>query len=148
MEVITPEAAHVFKWVALAKEFTSEAIETYNWGFNEENLHTTYFLWDKKDWGWLLQDGDEIVGCLAGMVTPHFFNYDNLFFNEFMWYVKPDYRSQGGGLLLYRALVKRCKEKNVKRIVMGHTSYMIMEFEQLYEKLGFTYLQTNYEKVL
>lgn len=148
MQVIEPLPIHVHAWAELAKEFVNEAIDGHKWGINEKDLHTTYHLWDKKNWGWLLSDGDEIVGVLAGIVTPHFFNFDNQFFNEFMWYVKPDYRSRGGGLLLYRALIKRCEEKGIKRIVMGHTSYMIFEFENLFEKLGFTYLQTNYEKVL
>ncbi len=148
MEVITPEAKHVFAWAKLAREFTNEVIDGLKWGINESDLHTSYHLWDKENWSFLLQHDNQIVGVLAGIVTPHFFNYDNLFFNEFIWYVKPEHRKSGGGLLLYRALEKRCKEKGIKRIVMGHTSYMIMEFESLYEKLGFTYLQTNYEKVL
>ena len=148
MEVITPEPKHVFAWVELAKDFTNEAIDGHRWGVNEEHLHTTYHTWDKKDWGFLLESDGEIVGVLAGIITPHFFDYDNLFFNEFMWYVKPDFRKSGGGLLLYRALVKRCREHNIKRIVMGHTSYMKKDFENIYKRLGFTYLQTNYEKVL
>lgn len=148
MRVIEPEPHHVFEWVELAKEFLDEALETYQWGINEADLHTTYHLWDKKNWGFLLLDGDEVIGILAGIVTPHFFDYKNLVFNEFMWFVKPDHRKSGGGLLLYRAMVKRCKERGITRIVMGHTRHMIFEFENLFEKLGFTYLQTHYEKVL
>jgi GNAT superfamily N-acetyltransferase len=148
LKVITPKPEHVFAWVELAKQFAKEGINGEEWGINEADLHTTYHLWDKENWGFLLECDGEIVGVLAGIVTPHFFNYDNKFFNEFMWYVKPEYRKSGGGLLLYRALVKRCRELGVKRIVMGHTRDMILEFESLYEKLGFTYLQTHYEKVL
>jgi len=148
LKVITPKAEHVFAWVELAKAFIGEALVEYDWGMNEDHLHQTYHLWDKKNWGFLLEHEGEIVGVLAGIVVPHFFDYDNQFFNEFMWYVKPDYRKSGGGIKLFRALEDRCREHNINRIVMGHTKYMASDFEKLYTKLGFTYLQTNYEKVL
>jgi len=148
MQVIEPKAHHVFDWVELAKEFAAEVIQNYGWGINEEDLHKTYHAWDKKDWGFLLEHEDRIVGVLAGAITPHFFDHSNLIFSEFMWYVQPEFRKTGGGLMLYRALVERCKTKGVRRIVMGHTGYMINEFECLYESLGFTYLQTHYEKVI
>ena len=148
MKVITPLPHHVFVWCELAKEFIKEVLTDYDWGMNEDDLHQTYHLWDKENWGFLLESDGEIVGVLAGVITAHFFDYGNKFFNEFMWYVKPDYRKSGGGLLLYRALVDRCKYFGIKRIVMGHTSYMQEDFERIFKKLGFTYLQTNYEKVL
>lgn len=147
MKVITPLPHHVFPWCELAKSFIKEALTDYDWGMNEDDLHTTYHLWE-KDWVFLLEDENKIVGCLAGIVVPHFFDYGNEFFNEFMWYVLPDSRNSGGGLQLYRALVRRCNERGIKRIVMGHTKYMAQDFEKLYKKLGFNYLQTNYEKVL
>ena len=148
MKVIKPLPHHVFPWCELAKSFIKEALTDYDWGMNEEDLHTTYHLWDTENWCFLLEHDNEIVGVLAGIVTPHFFDYANQFFNEFMWYVKPEFRSTGGGLLLYRALVRRCREKGIKRIIMGHTKYMAEDFKKLYTKLGFTYLQTHYEKVL
>ena len=148
MEVITPLPHHVFAWSDLAKEFVKEALTDYSWGLNEDDLHETYHLWDKTNWGFLLEDKGEIVGVLAGVVVPHFFDYSNSFFNEFMWYVKPDYRKSGGGIKLYRALEKRCRERGVTRLIFGHTKYLADDFTKLYKKLGFTYLQTHYEKVL
>ncbi len=148
MKVITPKPQHVFEWVELAKDFLDEGIGKYEWGYNEEHLHSTYHLWDKENWGFLLEHEGQIVGVLAGIINVHFFDFDNRFFSEFMWYVKPGFRHKGGGLLLYRHLVRRCKDRNIKRIVMGHTSHMAKDFERIYQGLGFTYLQTHYEKVL
>jgi GNAT superfamily N-acetyltransferase len=147
LKVIGIEAQHVFEWAQLAKDFINEALQEYNWGVNEDDLHTTYHSWN-KDFGFLLQDEGKIVGCLCGIVTPHFFDYENKFFSEFMWYVKPEYRNKGGGLLLFRECQRKCIEAGVTRMVMGHTKYMKEEFENLYTKLGFTYLQTHYEKIL
>jgi GNAT superfamily N-acetyltransferase len=147
LKVIRPEPHHVFEWVELVKEFLSEGIHTYNWGISEDNLHTTYHLWN-KDFGFLLEDEGKIVGVLAGSVAPHFFNYSNIFFQENMWYVRKEFRRKGGGILLYRALVRRCRERGIRRIVFGHTKIMKNEFEKLYGKLGLTYLESHYEKVL
>jgi len=148
LEVIKPLPHHVFPWCELAKDFVAESLKDYNWGLNEEDLHTTYHLWDTDNWCFLLEHEGEIIGCLAGIVVPHFFDYSNVFFNEFMWYVKPEHREGGGGLKLYRTLEDKCNEQGISRIVMGHTKYMASNFEKLYKKLGFTYLQTHYEKVL
>ena len=148
MKVIAAKPEHVFAWAELAKSFISEALTEYNWGMNEHDLHTTYHNWDTESWCFLLEHENEIVGCLAGIVSPHFFDYSNLFFSEFMWYIRPEHRSSGGGLMLYRALVRRCRDRNINRIVMGHTKYMADHFEKLYTKLGFTYIQSHYEKVL
>lgn len=148
MTVIEPEAHHVFEWVELAKKFLDEGIDEYGWGFNEEDLHKTYHIWDKKNFGWLLEHEGKIVGVLAGVCVPHFFNHKFLLFNEFMWYVLPEFRGTGGGLMLYRACLERCKRLGISRIVFGHTKHMSKEFEKIYTKLGFTYLETQYEKVV
>jgi len=148
MQVIEPLPSHVFAWTALVREFLDEGIGEYNWGYNENDLHKTYHLWDKKNFGWLLEDDGEIVGVLAGQIVPHFFDYSNWYFSESMWYVKKSHRKRGGGMLLYRAVLKRCKEFGIKRIVFGHTKVMSKQFEHLYKRLGFTYLETHYEKVL
>ena len=148
MEVIEPLPEHVFDFVRLTKRFIKEGINGEEWGFNEEDVHTTYHQWNKKDWGFMLVSDEKIVGILAGQISPHFFDYSNIFFHEYMWYVEPEYRKSGGGILLYRAMLRRCREKCIKRIVMGHTRDMIKEFEAIYKKLGFTYLQTHYEKVI
>ena len=148
MQVIKPLPLHVFAWVSLVREFLDEGIDTYDWGVNEENLHTTYHTWDKKNFGWLLEDEGKIVGVLAGVAMPHFFNYSNWYFNESMFFVKPEYRKRGGGILLFRACVEQCKFLGIKRIVFGHTRVKAAELEQFFKKLGFTYLETHYEKVL
>lgn len=148
LKVIEPKPEHVFAWVELVYKFLAEGIEDYDWGVNELHLHETYHKWDKKNFGFLLVDGDRVVGVLAGSIGNHFFNYDNKFFNESMWYVIPEYRSKGGGILLYRACLKRCKELGITRLVFGHTSQMKEEFSKIYKRLGFTYLESHYEKVL
>ena len=147
MRVIRAESSHVFDFCDLVKEFLDEGIDKYGWGVNTKDLHTTYHLWD-KDYAFLLEDEGCIVGILAGVVAPHFFNYENFYFHENMWFVKKDYRRSGGGLMLYRACVQRCHEKGIKRLVFGHTIQMKDEFEKIFKSLGFTYLESHYEKVL
>jgi len=148
LKVIEPLDTHVFAWVELVREFLDEGIKEYDWGVNEDDLHTTYHLWDKKNFGWLLEADGEIVGVLAGIAMPHSFNYSNRYFLESMWYVKKSHRGTGGGIMLYRACIKRCRELGISRVVFGHTKVMRKDFERLYKKLGFTYLESHYERVL
>jgi len=148
LQVIEPKPEHVFEWVELVKKFLAEGIGEYGWGVNETDLHTTYHNWDKKNFAFLLQDENKIVGVLAGSLGYHFFNYDNKYFQESMWYVLPEYRNKGGGILLYRACLERCKKLGIKRMVFGHTKQMHKAFEKIFKGMGFTYLESHYEKVI
>ena len=150
MEVIQPEPKHVFEFAEMANEFFEEAEGIQEWGVNQEDIHTTYFTYlnSVEHIGLLLQHEGKIVGVISGLISPYYFNYSNTIFNEFMWFVRKGYRSGGGGLKLYRVLEESCRKAGVTRIVMGHTRHKILEFETIYEKLGFNYLQTHYEKAL
>ena len=41
MKVIEPLPHHVFDFVDLVKEFLDEGIDAYDWGVNEDDLHTS-----------------------------------------------------------------------------------------------------------
>jgi GNAT superfamily N-acetyltransferase len=131
----------------LVKKFLDEGIGEYGWGVDEEDLHKTFHAWDPR-FGWALVDKGKMVGCLAGIVVTHFFNRRNTIFQEFMWYVLPEYRRTGGGIMLYRACERDCRALGITRLAFAHTKYMSEQFEKLYKGLGFTYLETQYEKVL
>jgi len=147
MKVIEPKNSDVFAWSELVHRFIDECIKDYGWGVNEQDLHRTYYAWDKR-FGWLLEHEGKIIGVLAGACLPHFFNYGNTLFQESMWYVVPEHRKSGGGLLLYRACVKQCEKMGITRMVFAHTKHMGEEFGKIYDKLGFTYLETHYEKAI
>jgi hypothetical protein len=148
MKVINYSPHYIFEWCDLVKKFITECISEQDWGCDDKDLHTTFHSWDERfAWGLLNEEG-ELVGCLAGVVVPHFFNYRNLIFQECMWYVLPEYRKGRAGVMLYKQCERDCKRHGITRLAFAHTKYMKGNFEKLYNGLGFKYLETHYEKVL
>lgn len=148
MRIVNYHADAVFEWVELVKKFLAEGIGEYGWGVDDESLHRTFHSWDPRfAWG-LENDEGRLVGCLTGLCVPFFFNHRNLLFQESMWYVEPEFRGTGGGLMLYRRCESDCRKYGITRMIFAHTRYMTDEFQQIYKRLKFTYLETHYEKVI
>ena len=81
----------------------------------------------------------------AGLVAPHFFDFNTLYFHESMWFVLPGY--PGWGRKLYERAECECKRRGVLKMVMAHThAYKPKQFEKMYYKLGFNKLETHYVK--
>jgi GNAT superfamily N-acetyltransferase len=150
MKIVKPLPEHVHIWVEMARKFDEELLKNENedWGFNAENCEQTYFLWIQNQIGFLLKDGDNFVGAIACIVAPHFFNYDYLYCDEAMFYIKPGYRGNLGAKLLIKAVEEDCQRRGVHRVVMAHTIYMGDVIKRFYNGLGYRLFETQYVKDL
>ena len=142
MQVVKPEPHHVHDFVSLIERFLSEGIDGYKFGLRQEDVETTFFLWVNRELPLLLLEHEgNVVGCLGGNLSPHWFDYTTIIFNEMIWYVLPEHRKSGGGLMLIRAMEKHCKKINVVKMSMGHThSVMPEELRKLFFGCGIGYV--------
>lgn len=53
----------------------------------------------------------EIIGLIAGMLTPHIFNQDLMTLTQLFWWIKPEYRAGKTALRLLNAYNKAGEEK-------------------------------------
>lgn len=61
---------------------------------------TLRFLIDNETGGLFVAEVDgEVVGMAGAMVTPFYFNLSHLTGQELFWWVEPEHRGVGGGLL-------------------------------------------------
>lgn len=88
------------------------------------------------------QRAGEVVGCIAGINTPHVFNPDLRTLTELFWWVKPKERNSRAGLLLLEALLSWGR-RNSNLIVVSLENISPVKPETL-EKRGLRRHETNF----
>ena len=147
LNVYKADDTHLEVWLPLAKAFYDEGYEEYQWGFNDEHARTTYKLFILNHICFLAELNGEAVGCLAGVVSQHHFNYHHLYFQESMWYVRKDLRGKGIASKLLEATKKECLSRNCNQMIVGHTAKVMSKFlDRFYRQLGFVLFESHYIK--
>lgn len=95
----------------------------------------------------IAEENEVSLGLIAGLISPNPFNPNYIGLQEFMWWVKEDYRNSSAAIKLYRAFENRAKELGVNFISMVSTSYT-PTLEKLYKRDRFIPVETAYIKEL
>ena len=149
LKIFKAGVEHLDLWLPIAEEFYDEGFDEYKWGFNKEHASATYKLFIINHICYLAEFNGEIVGCLAGCVSEHHFNYNFKYFQESMWYVKKGLRGKGIATALLEAVKVEAKERGCERFVVGHTDNIMPAFmKKFYQQLGFKLFETHYIKDL
>lgn len=144
--IIKGTSEYLDEWVELAREFYYEGHADYGFGFVDESTRLTYLLWVRTQICYLLIEEGKLIGCMAGSIILHPFNYDCLVFSEAMWYIKKENRGGKGALLLLAAVTAELRARNVQKMSVGHTKVYAEKLQKFYESLGFEKLETHYIK--
>lgn len=149
VNVYKADLSHVEIWLKLAKEFYAEGFDEWQWGFNDDHARATYTLFIQNHLCYIAELNGEAVGCLAGVITQHHFNYHHLYFQESMWYIKSEHRSKGIASELLRYVTQECYDRKCNNIIVGHTANVMPEhMKRFYQQLGFKLFETHYIKDL
>lgn len=149
LNVYKADISHIDIWLPLAKEFYDEGFDEYKWGFNEEHARATYKLFILNHVCFLAELNGEPVGCLAGVISQHHFNYHFLFYQESMWFVKKQHRGSKIAKALLEATQEECRTRGCEKIIVGYTQKVIPEtMKRFYTQLGFQLFETHYIKDL
>jgi len=134
-------------FLILAEKFYNDGYAGYEWGFNKDHVKITYLLFIKNHICYMAQEEGKIIGLLAGIITQHHFNYDFQYFQEAMWYILPEYRSQGIADKLLEVVTRECASRGCRRMVVGHTENVTpRELATYYQSKGFELFETHYIK--
>jgi GNAT superfamily N-acetyltransferase len=87
-----------------------------------------------------------LVGYFVGFIAPGLHYKTCLTLTMDIFYVHPDYRGRGAGLQLFKAVEQEAKRRGVQRMFMG--SKLHRDTNWLFEKLGYTPVETYYSKYL
>ena len=92
----------------------------------------------------LLENNGQVVGLISGKVIRLPLDTEWVY-HEAVWYVRKQYRS--GGIKLYKALEKYCKEQGIKKIIMVSMSNSKDDkLGRFYNRLGFQMMEKHYIK--
>lgn len=94
----------------------------------------------------VLRDAGKIIGYLVGFIAPGLHYSTCLTCITDIFYVCPEYRKQGGGMLLFQAVEKELRRRKVQRWFMGSKKHKESTF--LFEKIGAELCETTHTKWL
>jgi len=89
-----------------------------------------------------------VIGTAGAMLTPTYWNYNELQGLEFFWWLEKDYRGSGAGQALQYELTRRAKERGVKFWHMvALENDKVESLGALYKRSGFKLIERTYLKV-
>lgn len=102
-----------------------------------------WFLTSPDTGGWVLTDGEQIIGVLGLLLTCHLFTGQKLAIEWWLW-IRPEARN-GSGLMLIKSAEKWAKERGASAIQLIAPS---PTFRSLCERLGYAPIEMLYQKEL
>ena len=94
--------------------------------------------------GWLLlsEADSEAVGMIGFYVYPHFLSGE-IVAGEIFWWMEPEHRGAGRALLkAAEAEAKKCGAKSMQMIAPDP------RVGKLYERIGYRYIESSYQRIL
>ena len=142
-----PQLSDTKDLVNLCRLFWEESLKEYGLKWNEEDATQTVINFIKTLKSLVIEKEGKVVGVVAGIVIPSFFNYRSKIFTEVIWYVKPEYRRYG--LKLYAVLEQTLKNQDIDKITMINMSNSKAgKIGKFYQKKGYQFMETVWMKQL
>jgi GNAT superfamily N-acetyltransferase len=89
-----------------------------------------------------LRTAGELIGYFVGFVAPGLHYSTCLTLHLDIFYVHPDWRGNGAGLTLFKAVEREAKRRGVQRMFTGSKNHKDASF--LFEMLGYDRCETIY----
>lgn len=93
-----------------------------------------------------LREAGKLVGYFIGLIAPGLHYKTCLTYKMDIFYVHPDARGQGGGVVMVNFLEQELKRRGVQRALMGAKCHKNAGW--LFEKLGYDMIEIYYSKWL
>ncbi len=86
----------------------------------------------------LVAEGQErLIGMLAAILHPFYFNINHLTGQELVWWIEPEYRTGTAGIRLIKAIEQWAKSNGAKTFSMISLA-VNRRVEQIYERRGYS----------
>ena len=91
------------------------------------------------------RDTQTVVAVLGATFTPDMFSGVPTAAETF-WYVLPEFRKTGAGLILLDHFESRAKQLGCEEILMVHFAHLGASLQKLYESRGYSLLEQTFRK--
>ena len=139
--------------LGLILEFRREALDNTSVSFDEATLRKrfTTALADESPIILIAEDGEKVVGMIAGILLSSYFDDGQFWAVEVMWYVSKEHRGTAHGKRLLEAFEKWAKEHGAHRVIMIAGHYSVNTggdalLDRYYKRQGYRRLETYYMK--
>jgi GNAT superfamily N-acetyltransferase len=135
----------------LVQEFKKEALDSIPVSFDETTVMGIIVSSISQDIPriYVALDGG-VIGLIAGVVLPSYFDKNKITSMELMWYVNQAHRGTSAGIKLMKEMELYAKERGADTLVMiaPYYSPSSKDVSKLYERYGYKRLETHYIKEL
>lgn len=91
-----------------------------------------------------MDEGGRTIGVFAGHIGELYFSSDKLA-RDVLWYVEPEHRATGVGLMLLAVFERWAKDRGVKIVYLSQDSGIDVEkFTRILGKRGYSFVGANY----
>ena len=115
------------------REMSSEEFDLVKSGIDEHTLDNGVEIQSSDRFGFVGLDGNSFIGCSSGLAYKNSENYSGWFYLTDLFVAK-EYRSQGLGAKLLKALEEQIAAKGVRHIWTWTAGY---EAPKFYQKQGY-----------
>ena len=130
--------------VEIAKEFYAEQLHKTGITLKNDDelkIDLTSIIGLENSISLVIVEDDIVVGVISGIITNRMF-FEGKIAQELVWFVSKVNRVSG--IKLLKEFEKICIEKGCNEIVM--VAFNNTHANDIYEKLGYSKLETNYQK--
>jgi len=133
-------------FLTMGRKFAEAADEP----FDRESLtqHLEWILEDEHTIAYIVFDGDQAVGIVAGIWIPTFWDNSKITATELWWWVEEDARMSGVGTMLMDALESWARNAGAWRLGMMTIVGLAPGVEEIYRKRGFRPRENTFVKEL
>lgn len=128
----------------LVERFYTEAVA--EWGFTLDDEKLKAIVRPLREYSWMAEINGKVVGLLAGQVVYQHLDAKPIW-QEFIWYVDPEYRSCG--VRLFNFVEAWCRANGIGKMIMVylHNSKAV-KLDEFYKRMGFKPMETHFIKTL
>ena len=150
MKIRKPQQEDLPSVMPLLKAFHEESLSFFDLGWDETSVMATMQFFMDNHVALLVEDDfGEVIGVIAGIISPYFLNHHVKIFQEAVWFIKAEHRSARAGMQLFDLMEDYCVRIGIQKIVM--VSMFNLNYEKLgrfYEGRGYKPMETQFIKGL
>jgi len=131
--------------ILLVDKFSTEYVSLFDPDYSKLSVEDTISKFP-KELIFLLVDGGQAVGVIAGISVPNRYNTKKLY-EEILWYVEPNHGKYA--FWFVEQVEKKVKAMGFSGLIMSVLNSPKGEkIKRIYEKIGYQYLESHYIKNL
>jgi len=117
----------------IERDMTSVELERMNARFDEHAIENKVEIQSSERIGYIAQDGEKFIGCSSGLAYKNGMEYSGWFYLTDL-FVEKEYRFQGIGSKLLKALEEKILKYSINKIWTWTAEYEGLEF---YKRQGY-----------